>query len=377
MDFALNEEQEMLRKMARDFLENECPKSLVREMEEDEKGYSPELWKKMAGLGWMGLVFPAEYGGEGMAFLDLAVLIEELGRALVPGPYMSTVVYCGLAILAAGTEEQKREILTGMAKGDLILTLALTEPSATWNADGVTTKAEPDGNDFVISGTKLFIADAHVADYLLCVTRTSEGTDKGDGITLFLVDARSPGISYIPLNTIASDKQFEVVFDKVRVPRQNMLGELDRGWAVIQEMLPKATVAQCAFMVGGAQQVLEMTVNYAKERVQFGKPIGSFQAIQHKCADMAIDVDGCRFIAYQSAWKLSEGLPSALDVSMAKAWVSEAYRRICVEGHQIHGGIGFIKDHDMQLYYRRAKASELIFGDADYHRELVAQQIGL
>ncbi len=377
MDFALNEEQEMLRKMSRDFLENECPKTLVREMEEDEKGYSPELWKKMAELGWMGLVFPEEYGGEGMNFLDLTVLIEELGRALVPGPYLSTVVYCGLSILAAGTDEQKREFLPKIAKGDLTLSLALTEPSATWDAAGVTVAAVPEGDDFVISGTKLFISDAHVADYLLCVARTKESGDKEDGITLFLVDAKSPGISCTPLKTIASDRQFEVVFDKVRVPRKNMLGEPDRGWAVIKEMLPQAMLAQCALMVGGAQQVLEMTVNYAKERVQFGRPIGSFQAIQHKCADMAIDVDGCRFITYQAAWKLSEGLPCALEVSMAKAWVSEAYRRTCVEGHQIHGGIGFIKDHDMQLYYRRAKASELMFGDADYHRELVAQQIGL
>jgi len=377
MDFALSEEQEMLRKMSRDFLENECPKSLVREMEEDEKGYSPELWKKMAELGWMGLVFPEEYGGEGLNFLDLTVLIEELGRALVPGPYLSTVVYCGLPILAAGTDEQKHEFLPKIAKGDLILSLALTEPSATWDAAGITAKAVPEGDDFVISGTKLFISDAHIADYLLCVARTKESGDKEEGVALFLVDTKSPGISCTPLKTIASDRQFEVVFDKVRVPRKNMLGELDRGWAVIKEMLPKATLAQCALMVGGAQQVLEMTVNYAKERVQFGRPIGSFQAIQHKCADMATDVDGCRFITYQAAWKLSEGLPCALEVSMAKAWVSEAYRRTCVEGHQIHGGIGFIKDHDMQLYYRRAKASELMFGDADYHRELVAQQIGL
>ena len=377
MDFALSEEQEMLKKMARDFLENECPKTLVREMEEDDKGYSPELWKKMADLGWMGLVFPAEYGGEGMAFLDLAVLVEELGRALVPGPYMSTVVYCGLPILEAGTEEQKKELLPQIAKGELIATLALTEPSASWDPVGVETTASADGDDFVISGTKLFISDAHVANCLLCVARTKQSADPEDGITVFLVDAKSPGLSMTALKTIGSDKQFEVVFDNVRVPRKNVLGEVDKGWAVVKTLLPQAILAQCALMVGGAQQVLEMTVNYAKERVQFGRPIGSFQAIQHKCADMATDVDGCRFITYQAAWKLSEGLPCALEVSMAKAWVSEAYRRTCAEGHQIHGGIGFIKDHDMQLYYRRAKTSELLFGDADYHRELVAQQIGL
>jgi alkylation response protein AidB-like acyl-CoA dehydrogenase len=377
MDFSLSEEQEMLRKTARDFLVNECPKALVREMEEDEKGYSPELWKKMAELGWMGLVFPEQYGGEGLSFLDLAVLIEEMGRALVPGPYISTVVYCGLAILAGGSEEQKRELLPKIAKGDLRLTLALTEPSATYEPAGIVVKAAADGDNFVINGTKLFIPDAHVADYLICVARTRDSGGSEDGITLFLVDSTSEGIRLDPLKTIASDRQFEINFENVRVPRKNMIGELDRGWAIIKEILPKATLAQCALMVGGAQQVLEMTVDYAKERVQFGAPIGSFQAIQHKCADMAIDVDGCRFITYQAAWMLSQGMPYALQVSMAKAWVSEAYRRTCVEGHQIHGGIGFIKDHDMQLYYRRAKLSELAFGDADYHRELVAQQIGL
>lgn len=377
MDFALSEEQEMLKNSARDFLTKECPKTLVRQMETDDKGYSPNMWKGMADLGWTGLVFPEAYGGSGMTFLDLSVLIEELGRALAPSPFLPTVVYCGLSILAAGTEEQKKHFLPKIAKGDMIMTLALTEPSATWDAGGITVKATAEGDDFAISGTKLFVPDAHIANYLLVVARTKEGKHKEEGITLFLVDAKSPGIKLNALKTMGSDKQFEVIFNKVKVPKKNILGKLDHGWSVIQDLLPKATLAQCAHMVGGSQQVLEMTVAYAKERVQFGKPIGSFQAIQHKCANMATDVDGSRFITYQAAWKLNEGLNCALEVSMAKAWVSEAYRRTCAEGHQIHGGIGFIKDHDMQLYYRRAKASELAFGDADYHRELVAQQIGL
>jgi alkylation response protein AidB-like acyl-CoA dehydrogenase len=331
----------------------------------------------MADLGWMGLVYPEQYGGSGMTFLDLAVLIEELGRAIVPAPFLSTVVYCGLPILAAGTDEQKKQFLPKIAKGDIIMALALTEPSASWDAGGIETKATPEGDHFVINGTKLFVQDAHIANYMLVVARTKEGKHKEEGITLFLVDAKSPGIKLTPLKTIASDKQFEVVFHNVKVPQKDILGKQDHGWAIIQDMIPKATLAQCAYMVGGAQQVLEMTVNYAKERVQFGKQIGSFQAIQHKCANMVTDVDGARFITYQAAWKMAEGLPTALEVSMAKAWVSEAYRRTCSEGHQIHGGIGFIKDHDMQLYFRRAKANELAFGDADYHRELVAQQIGL
>jgi alkylation response protein AidB-like acyl-CoA dehydrogenase len=377
MDFALSEEQEMLRNSSRDFLVKECPKTLVRQMEEDKTGYSPKLWKDMAELGWMGLAYPEAYGGSGMTFLDLAVLIEELGRAIVPAPFINSVVYCGMPILMAGSDEQKKESLPKIARGDMIISLALTEPSATWKPDGIEVKAAAEGDQFIISGTKLFIQDAHIANYLLVAARTKESKNKAEGITLFLVDAKSPGIKLTPLKTMGTDKQFEVVFNKVKVAKKNILGKLDHGWEVIEKMLPYDILAQCAWMVGGAQQVLEMTVNYAKERVQFGKPIGSFQAIQQKCANMVTDVDGARFITYEAAWKLSEGLPCAVEVSMAKAWVSEAYRRTCSEGHQIHGGIGFIKDHDMQLYYRRAKASELAFGDADYHRELVAQQIGL
>jgi alkylation response protein AidB-like acyl-CoA dehydrogenase len=216
-----------------------------------------------------------------------------------------------------------------------------------------------------------------VADYLICVARTGRGKKPEAGITLFLVDARSPGISCTLLKTIAGDKQCEVVLDKVVVPERNILGRVGQGWKHIERVLQQATALKCAEMLGGAQQVLEMTVAYAKERVQFGRPIGSFQAIQHHCANMATDVDGCRFITYLACWKLSEGMPAAKEVSMAKAWVSDAFRRVTALGHQVHGGVGFIEDHDMPLYFKRAKAWELMFGDADFHRELVAQHIGL
>jgi alkylation response protein AidB-like acyl-CoA dehydrogenase len=377
MDYALTEQQEMLRNTARDFLEKECPKALIREMEKDEKGYSPGLWKKMAELGWMGLVFPEEYGGSGLTILDLTVLLQEMGRAIVPGPFLSTVVCGGLTILKWGSEEQKKEILPGIAKGELILALALTEPSASYDAADITVQALPEGDDFVISGTKLFVENANVADYLICVTRTKSGDNKQDGITLFLVDASSPGVSCNLLKTFTADKQCEVVFDKVRVPKANMLGELNWGWEIVEYIMEQAAFCQCPWMVGGAEQVLEMSVNYAKERVQFGRQIGSFQAIQHKCADMATDVAGARDITYQTAWKISEGLPCKQDISITKAWTCDAYRKVCVEGIQIHGGIGITQDHDVQLYYRRAKAMEIAFGDADYHLELVARTMGL
>ena len=377
MDLGFSEEQEMLRTTARDFLTNECPAELVKQLAENEKGYSPEMWKKMAELGWMGLTFPEEYDGMGMTFLDLVVLLEEAGRACLPGPYFSTVVLAGYTIMEGASEEQKKELLTKIANGDLIVTLAITEPSARYEPDAITVKASPDKDDYVINGTKLFVPDANVADYIICVARTKDGASPEEGLTLFLVDAKSPGISTTLLKTIAGDKQCEVTFEDVRVPKGNVIGELDKGWPVVEKVLEKATVGLCAQMVGGAQKTLDMSVEYAKELVQFGRPIGSFQAIQHYCANMVTDVDGSKYITYEAAWKVSEGLPATMEVSMAKAWVSEAYRRVTLLGHQIHGAIGFCEDHDMPLYFKRAKGSEPTFGDADFHREMVAKQLGL
>ena len=377
MNFVLSEEQEMLRKMARDFLTDKCPKTLVKEMEEDEKGYSTALWQEMAGLGWMGLVFPESYGGGGMSFLDLAVLLEEIGRACLPGPFFSTVVLGGLPILDVGNEEQKGEYIPKIASGGAIFTLALTEANAQYDAASIAVKATADNNDYIINGTKLFVPDAHIADYLLCVARTNEQAKPEDGITIFIVDVKSPGVSYAVLKTIASDKLCEVVFDQVRVPRESILGQLDQGWSVVRKVIERAAVAKCCEMVGNIQQVLEMTVDYAKERKQFDHPIGSFQVIQHYCANMATDVDGSRFSAYQAAWMLSEGLPCTKEVAIAKAWQSEACGRVISLAHQIHGAIGVTMDHDLQFYTRRAKAAEVTFGDADFYREIVAQEMEL
>ncbi|TET38426.1 MAG: acyl-CoA dehydrogenase [Dehalococcoidia bacterium] len=377
MNLDFSEEQEMLRTSARDFLTKECPKTLVRELEEDEKGYSPELWRKMAELGWMGLVLPEEYDGMGMEFMDLIVLLEEMGRNILPGPFFCTVVLGGITILNAGTEEQKKEFLPKVANGEMILTMALTEPSATYEASGVNTKAVAKDDAFVINGTKLFVENAHIADYLICVTRTSDGASPEEGITLFLVDAKSPGIKCEVMPTIGADKLCEVVFKDVSVPRKNMLGELDRGWPIVARTLEQATVAKCAEMIGGAQAALEMSVAYAKERVQYGRPIGSFQVIQHYCANMWINVDTGRNILYEAAWRVGEGLPASKDVAVAKGWINEAYKFVAERGVQCHGAIGTTRDHDMGLYYRRAKAAELAFGDTDWQREVVARQIGL
>jgi len=379
MRLTLTEEQEMLKKTARDFLADKCPKTFVKQMEESETGYSRELWQEMAELGWMGLAFPERYGGGDMNFLDLAVLLEEMGRACLPGPFFSTVVLGGLPILDVGSEEQKQEYLPKLIRGEKILTLALTEPAPylirghNYDASSVTVEATPDDGNYIINGTKLFVPDAHIADYLLCVARTKPK----NGITIFLADAKNPKINYTVLKTIAGDKLCEVAFNGVPVPKASILGRLDRGWSAVQKIIERAAVAKCCEMVGNIQRVLEMTVDYAKERKQFDRPIGSFQVIQHYCADMATDVDGARFSTYQAAWMLSEGLACTKEVAIAKAWTGQASQRVIALAHQIHGAIGVTMEHDLHYYTRRAKAAELAFGDANFYREIIAKEMGL
>ena len=377
MDFSLSEEQEMLRTSARDFLQEKCPKALVKAMEKDERGYPPELWKEMAGLGWLGLVFPERYEGSGMSFLDLAVLLEEMGRACLPGPFFSTVVLGGLTLLDAGTEQQKRTFLPAIARGEAILTLALTEPEGLYGADAISVRARAVGQEFAISGPKLFVPDAHVATNLLCVARTKPRTRGQDGISVFIVDAGTPGLSHSMLETMSGDKQCEVVFDQVKVCREQLVGPLNHGWPIVQRAIERAAIAKCCEMVGMMSRALELAVAYAKERRQFGRPIGSFQIVQHYCASMAADVDGARFSTYEAAWKTSQGLPVTKEVAIAKAWMNEAFGRVITLAHQVHGAISVTLDHELQYYTKRGKAADLTYGDGDFYRELVAQQMGL
>ena len=374
MDLGLTETQQLLRNTAKEFLETECPSSYVREMEQDERGYTPEMWQKVADQGWLGLAFPEEYGGAGLDFVDLAILLEEMGRYMLPGPFFSTVVMSGLAILEGGSEAQKKEYLSRIAEGQITVTLALTESNGRWDAGGVEATAERDGGGWVLNGVKLFTPYAHVSDYILVVARTGPGAED---VSMFMTPRAADGISQTVLMTIASDRQSEVVLENVRVPASALIGEVNGAWPVMEKVKAYGAVGKCAELSGATQQVLDMTVEYAKQRLQFGRPIGSFQAIQHHCANMAIDVEGSKYITYQAAWALADGLDAPREVSLAKAWVSDASKRVCATGHQCHGAIGFTKEHDMQLFSRRAKAAELMFGDGDYHREVVADMIGL
>ena len=374
MDLGLNEAQQMLKNSAQEFLEAECPDTYVREMEEDENGYTSEMWQKLAEQGWLGLIIPEKYGGVELEFQDLAILLEEMGRYMLPGPYFSNVVLGGMSIMDSGTEEQKQEYLPRLAEGQIIVTLALNEPSGRWDAEGIQLSATENGDDYTLNGTKLFVPNAHVSDYIVVAARTGSGEND---ISLFIVSSQTNGVNQTLLKTIASDRQSEVSFDNVSVPSSSLLGEKNQGWKTIEKVLKWGAIGKCAEMSGGGQSVLDMTVEYAKQRTQFGRPIGTFQAIQHHCANMATDVEGAKFITYQAAWMLSEGLPADREVAMAKAWVSDSYKRVCALGHQSHGAIGFTKEHNMQLYSRRAKAAELAFGDSDLHLDKVAEIIGL
>lgn len=376
MDFALNEEQAMLRKSARDFLSMECPKSLVREIEASDLGYSPELWKKMAALGWMGLAVPEDYGGAGLSILDLAVLFEEFGRAAVQGPMFSTIALGALPVLEFGTDEQKKSLLPVVASGELILTAAIAEPEVNEDHRFVATQAVPQGEGLEITGIKLLVPYAHIADYLIVVARTNGAYGDEEGITFVIVDGKAPAISISPLVTIARDKQFEVAFDKVPVSSGDILGTLHRGLPLVTAIFRKAAGLQCAVMVGGAQMALEMTAQHTKTRIQFERPLGAFQAVQHRLADMFIDVNGARWIAYQALWRLSEGLPAEKEVAIAKAFTNMACQRIALSAQQLHGGVGVDLDYDLHFYFRQAKAYELSLGSTPFHLETLEAGIG-
>ncbi len=379
MNFAFSEEQEELRRSVRRFLEGKSPITEVRRLMETTDGYDEAVWAQMGKeLGLQSLHIPEAYGGQGYSFVELVVVLEEMGRALLCAPYYASVCLAANAILNAGTEEEKQTLLPGIASGDTIATMAFTEPNGRWDASGITMEAVPasDGaGGYTLSGTKMFVLDGHSAGLVVVAARRpgSEGTD---GISFFAVDGGAEGLTRTPLPTMdQTRKQAKLEF--AGVPAK-LLGEEATGWAALSKTLDQAAVCLCAEMVGGAQRVLDMSVEYAKVRIQFGRPIGSFQAIKHKCADMLLEVESAKSAAYYAGWAAAEDndeLPVV--ASLAKAYCSDAYFHAAAENIQIHGGIGFTWEHDAHLYFKRAKSSEILLGDATYHRELLAQRIGI
>jgi len=378
MDIGFSEEQELLRDTARKFLDSACTTKFVRERMATAEAVTPEFWSQLAEQGWLGINFSEDDGGSGLGLVDLVVLMEEMGRAVMPGPYLATALLGGAALREAGSPGQRQEYLPRIAAGELKATLAATEANARWDASGVTMAAQPSRAGYTLSGSKLFVPDAHLADILVVAARTRYGMTMEDGVSLFAVPKDAPGLGIALMPSIDETRKLcEVRFDNVALPHAALIGELHEGWRALARVHDGAAVALAAEMCGGAQRVLEMTVDYAKLREAFGKPIGSYQGVKHKCADMLVEVENAKSLTYYAAWAVDEKQPDAtLAVSMAKAYASDASRKVSNAGIQLHGGIGMTWEHDLHLYMKRAKASEVAFGDATWHRERVASLLG-
>jgi len=372
MDLDFNSEQNLLRETAAKFFAKECSFEKVKEIEESDTGYSKELWARMAELGWLGVIFPEEYGGYGGQFIDLSIIIEEMGKAALPSPFFSTVIQCGLIIMESASEDQKKELLAKISEGSLIMALAQYEKEVSYLSSGINMTAELSGDKYLLNGVKMFVMDANIADKIIVFAKTSDA-----GTTLFLVDGKESGISCSKMPGIGMDNNCEVIFKDVKVSKDDIIGEPGKGWEIFEKVSSAMTVAKCAEMIGGCKVSIDITADYSKEREQYGKPIGGFQAIQHYLANMLLGYDTSFNYLYKVVWMIDEGMDCAKEASTLKSQVNEKYKFITERGVQIHGGVGTSREFDIGLFYRRAKASENIMGDTIYHCEIVVSELGM
>ena len=371
MDILPSEEEQMLKNVAREFLEAEVSPALVREMELDNLGYPPALWQQLADLGWLGLAIPQEFGGQGLPLTYLGMVLEEVGRVLAPVPLHSTMV-AALTIADAGSETQRRQILPAVASGGMVLAWAVTERDPRLVPEALVQEAVPDGDGWVLTGEKMFVDNFNVAQKCLVAVRTAPASQQNQGISLFLIDANGTGVSQTPLITLAKDKQSRVTLNQVKVGQADLVGELHQGWLVLERMLEKATALLCCQIVGATRKDAEMAIEYAKNRVAFGRPIGSFQSIQHLCADMLLHLDGAQLLTYEALWKMDQGLPAGVEVSQAKSFCNEKCESVVRSSQVIHGGIGFMMEFDLHLWFRRVSAWTMRLGTSFEHRAKIA-----
>ncbi len=381
MDFGFTPEQDMLRDSVRRFMAKECRRDYIRACSDNDR-FPAELYDRMAAQGYMGLPFPEQYGGSGLGPMELAIFLEEAGYGWYGAgtSYFTTVVLGGYNVLLYGSEAQKREVLPKVASGQMKLAFALSEPNVGSDAAAVELFAEDRGDHFVLNGQKMFTTNAHVADRIVTVTRTTrQPARKHDGITIFLVDARAAGIEIRPLRQMGRSATHtnEVFFRDVRVPREAMMGRQDEGWASLNSGLGIERLSVAMMYAGTSQAILDYAMGYAKERRQFGQPISSFQAVQHKLADMQMKTDIARLLGYRVAWMLEKGLPCFKEMSMAKLWASEALFDIANNGVQVMGGYGVLKDYDMELFFRDSRIGMIGAGASEIQRTIIARQMGL
>ena len=378
MDLDLSKDQQMVKSAVREFLDKECPKEVVREIAASETGHSEALWRKMAELGWMGMAIPEKYGGLGGAspdFVELAAMLEEMGYGLVPSAFFSTIVLGGLPILNVGTESQKELFLPAIAEGRVKFALAVSEPHMSFDASAIETRAEIHGEGYRITGKKRFVENGQIADYVICVTRTGDQGAPEENVTLFIVDGKSPGLSIRAIPTIGLERQCEIEFQGVVVPKKNVLGQEGGGWSVLQDILEKAKVFRSAQMLGGIEACLGITNAYVKKRVQYGRTIGSFQVVQHSLADVWMDAASSRDVVYKAASMMNFGVPCHTMASVAKTWTGTAFVRvakICVE---LHGALGVTQECDISLYYRQARSWNTSFGSAESELAKIGERL--
>lgn len=368
MDFRPSRDQQMLVATAREFLKKHCPPEVAQRLALQARGLDPSLWRQIAELGWPGLLVPAEHGGSDGSLLDVALLMEELGRAALPGPFVGSAVVATALLVAAGTRKQQQRWLPAMASGERIVTLAFLEDEASWDPDAVALRCAIPGR---LHGRKLFVNDARAAAALIVAVR------EDTGVSLLLLPTDRAGIAPAPLEALSGEAIFEVTFDDVAVGPEDRLGRAGAGRRLLEPALMAGALARTAEMVGAAQHIMELAVEHAKTRVQGGKPIGGHQAIQHACADIVRDVDGARGLLYAAAWTLSEGVSAGAEVSTAKAYASEACLAVARRAHQIFGAIGYCEEHLLHLLHKRIQAAGLEYGDACEQLERVARSIGL
>ena len=371
MNFSFSEDQILLRNSVRSALDEHCKPAHVRAMMDDPQGYGEPLWGEMAKLGWLGLPFPEQQGGAGLGLVELALVCEEFGRAAYPGPYSASVVLGGLGLMLAGSGAQKEKWLPAIASGKARTSAALLEGALDWDPASTAATAARSAGGWQLTGVKRFVPWAHVADTILVPARSP------DGLSLFLLDPKAAGVTLTPMVGIDLGSRWsEMRLDKAAVAADAVVGRPGAAGPVLESLLRRAAVMASAEMLGAARRCLDLSVEYAKVREQFGQPIGSFQAIRHRCADMLLEVENSHSAVYYAAWALDAGAEdAAAAASICKSYVSEAARKVCGDAIQVHGGIGFTWEYDLHLYMKRAKALEPLFGDAEYHRELIVREV--
>jgi alkylation response protein AidB-like acyl-CoA dehydrogenase len=377
VDFDFTEEQTALRGLAREVLTAESSTPEVRTQMADATGYNEALWKQLADTGLLGITIDDAHGGLGLGLIEQALVLEEMGRAAYPGPYFATCVLAATALMAGGDRAQLDAYLPGIAEGKLKATLALMEDRLTAGPEGIALRARSQGGEYVLSGVKRFVQFAHVADVILVAARTSDSSDPSHGITIFALDKGAEGLSIEPNVMIdQTNKVSTVTLDNVRAGREAVVGQVDGGWKILEIVLRRAAVGAAAVMLGAARRCMDMSVEYAKVREQFGQAIGSFQAIKHACSEMLVEVENSHGATYYAAWAVDAAAPdAALAASVAKSYLGEASRKVCGSAIQVHGGIGFTWEYDLHLYFKQAKFLESLYGDAEFHRELVLRDV--